>query len=76
MKIIEERENGTIVRKISQATIAKCPIFSFDPDHYLPNGSCLCYDKAHQARLRQERKDRTKALLKAQKKEGKHAHKN
>lgn len=66
MKVIEERESGTIVREISQETIAKCPMFSFDPDHYLPNGSCLCYDKEHQARLRKERKDRTQALLKAQ----------
>jgi hypothetical protein len=66
MRVIEERESGTVVREISHATISKCPMFSFDPDHYLPDGSCLCYDKTHQARLRQERKARTKALLKAQ----------
>uniref|UniRef100_A0A6M3JGW2 Uncharacterized protein n=1 Tax=viral metagenome TaxID=1070528 RepID=A0A6M3JGW2_9ZZZZ len=65
---VERLVQGPIVfRKLSTAQIRKCPLFIFDPAHYLPDGSCLCTDKEHQQKLIRERVARRKKLLKAQK---------
>lgn len=55
-------------RTLSKAMIMNCPACIFDPDHYKADGTCLCYDLAHQANLKAERKARTEKLLKSQKK--------
>lgn len=44
-------ENGRPVEydvvNIEQDTIAQCPHFIFAPEHYRPDGTCRCNDKAH-----------------------------
>ena len=58
----------TNVRYLSQGTIAKCPSFIFNPNHYKADGTCLCFDKEHQDKLRAERKARRERILAAQNK--------
>lgn len=48
------------------AWLEKCPHCILLPEHYKPDGSCLCYDEDHQAMLAKERKERTAKLLKSQ----------
>ena len=48
------------------AWLEKCPHCIMDPGHYKKDGSCLCFDKGHQAMLARARKERTAKLLKAQ----------
>lgn len=45
-------------RTLTHSQIQKCPICSFDPDHYLADGSCKCFDKGEQARIKSERLER------------------
>ena len=45
----------TNVRYLSHATIAKCPLCIFGPDHYKPDGTCLCFDKKHQDKKKAKR---------------------
>jgi len=61
--------NGNVLKRstLSSAMIKMCPIFSFDPDHYLPGGSCKCFDKKEQARLKADREKRRIKLAKSQK---------
>ena len=54
------------VRCLSMATVEKCPHFIMDPDHYKADGTCLCFDGAHQDKLRKERQARTDKLLRFQ----------
>jgi hypothetical protein len=56
----------THVRYLSHETIAKCPLCIFDPDHYKADGTCLCFDKEHQDKLRADRKARREKILAAQ----------
>uniref|UniRef100_A0A6H1ZYB4 Uncharacterized protein n=1 Tax=viral metagenome TaxID=1070528 RepID=A0A6H1ZYB4_9ZZZZ len=63
------RDGKVVIMK--QAMIMKCPSFIMAPEHYKADGSCLCFDQAHQEKLRSARKTRTEKLLAAQK-GGKH----
>uniref|UniRef100_A0A6M3LNT3 Uncharacterized protein n=1 Tax=viral metagenome TaxID=1070528 RepID=A0A6M3LNT3_9ZZZZ len=56
---------------MKRAMIMKCPSLIMAPEHYKADGSCLCFDQAHQARLKTARKARTEKLLAAQR-GGKH----
>jgi len=63
---VERLVQGPILfRKLSVAQIRKCPLLIFDPDHYKPDGSCLCTDKQHQQKLIRERVARRKKLMAA-----------
>jgi len=58
-------EGGKVVI-MKQAMIMKCPSFIMAPEHYKADGTCLCFDQEHQARLKSARKARTEKLLAAQ----------
>ncbi len=66
VKTIKETPDGITVKTLSKAQIEKCPSLIFDPDHYKADGTCLCFDRGHQNKLRAERAARTEKLLKAQ----------
>jgi hypothetical protein len=45
-------ENGlTDVRVIKQSDLAKCPFTILVAEHYRPDGSCKCSDKAERKRM-------------------------
>lgn len=55
--------NVSNVVLLKQSDIQKCPHLIMAPDHYKADGSCLCFDKAEQARLLEERKARRETSL-------------
>ena len=52
--------DGTVtnVRFIKQSDIRKCPSFIMVPEHYKADGTCLCFDPEHQAKILAERQSR------------------
>ncbi|MFH1628383.1 MAG: hypothetical protein ABIE47_06630 [Pseudomonadota bacterium] len=58
-------EGLTKVRVISQEVIQKCPLCILVADHYLPDGSCKCFDKSEQERILRERLERRAKTLAA-----------
>ena len=58
------------VRVLKQAWIEKCPRFIFSPEHYKADGTCLCFDKEHQNKIKQERLERRAKTLAAIKRQG------
>ncbi len=60
-------EGLTNVREISSETTLKCPHCIMVPEHYKPDGTCLCFDQVHQAILKNQRAKRTEKLLANQK---------
>jgi hypothetical protein len=63
-------EGLTNVRVISQEVIMKCPLCILAAEHYKADGTCLCFDKDTQDRIKRERLERrakTMAAIKRQK---------
>jgi len=59
--------DGTVtnVRFIKQSDIMKCPLCIMVPEHYKTDGTCLCFDKGEQDRIRAERLARRAKTLAA-----------
>lgn len=77
MKIVNgtsyhDETHRAVIDKLENAheMIKKCPICSFDPDHYKADGTCLCFDEGHQDKLKQERLERRAKTLAAIKRQG------
>ena len=65
-------QDGTVtnVRVIKHSDITKCPRFILVPEHYKADGTCLCFDKLHQEKIRIERwhrREKTWAAIARQK---------
>jgi len=60
-------QGATCFRTITRAQIMRCPLTIFDPDHYKPDGTCLCFDIEHQDKLLRDRQARRQKVLDAQK---------
>lgn len=58
-KAMDAVDCDVVVKMITAETIRKCPYLIFAPDHYKQDGSCLCFDKDHQEKLRKEREIRS-----------------
>jgi hypothetical protein len=58
------------VRVLADDWIMHCPIMSFDPYHYKEDGTCLCFNKKHQDKIKQERLERRAKTLAAIKRQG------
>jgi len=51
-KAMDEGDCGLMLKIITAENVRKCPHFIFDPDHYKQDGTCLCFDKDHQEKLK------------------------
>ena len=61
---------GMKVFEMSSSMIKKCPLFIISPEHYKADGTCLCYDKSEQDKLKKERLERRAKTLAAIKRQG------
>jgi hypothetical protein len=58
-------EGVTNVRVISHEVIQKCPLCILVPEHYKADGTCLCFDKDEQERIKRERLERHGRIMAA-----------
>ena len=56
--------DGFKVYTMARGMVGRCPSFILAPEHYKADGTCLCFDKGHQAKLAAERAERKAKTLK------------